>query len=81
VRLVALLLAVAAAAQAPVAPPDAVGTAGTAGELVHIDVIVTDNRDKRIENLKAADFSLRDDGSPQAIDDVRLVKDKATTGA
>src|SRR5512138_2790875 len=61
-RLAALIVAVAAAAQAPV------------GEIVRIDVIATDNRGRPVENLKAADFTLREDGSTQAIEDVRLVK-------
>jgi VWFA-related protein len=48
--------------------------AGTPGDLVRIDVIATDSRGRPVENLKTADFSLREDGSPQTIEDVRLVK-------
>jgi len=81
VRLFWLALAVAAAAQAPTPAPNPVATAGTAGELVRVDLIATDNRGRPVDNLKASEFSLREDGSAQTIEDVRLVKVKGTTGS
>jgi VWFA-related protein len=55
--------------------------AGSSGELVRIDLIVTDNRGRRVENLKASDFALREDGSAQAIEDVRVVRVQPAAGS
>src|SRR5438132_7711216 len=43
-------------------------------DVARIDVIVADARGRAIENLKAADFELREDGTLQSIDEVRFVK-------
>ena len=52
----------------PAAPP-----AATA-RLVTIDVIVTDARGRAVDDLKPADFELREDGAPLPIEAVRLVR-------
>ena len=72
-RLLVLAL-VAAIAQAPSAP-------GDAGDLVRIDVIARDAQGRPVETLKAADFDLREDGTPQSITDVRLVRVAAAAAA
>ena len=64
-----LALVVAAATQTG-RPPQSAPPA----DLVRIDVIATDARGRAVENLKAADFDLREDGVVQSIDDVRFVK-------
>src|SRR5258705_11597255 len=80
-RLLWLALALTvAAAQAPILPKGAAGPAAAAGDAVRIDVIATDARGQPVDSLTAADFSLREDGFEQAIDDVRLVKVRGTTG-
>ena len=80
-RLLWLALAVAvAAAQAPVLSQSAAGPAAPAGETVRIDVIATDWHGRTVDNLTAADFSLREDGFEQDVDDVRLVKVRGTSG-
>src|ERR1700674_5788719 len=65
-----LALIAAAATQSAGGPPQTLPPA----DLVRIDVIATDARGRAVENLKAADFELREDGVVQAIDDVRFVK-------
>jgi VWFA-related protein len=82
--LFAVVIAVAASAQAPAAGRLAFQQAqreaepgrsvGTAAGVVHIDVIAADAAGRAVDNLKAADFDLREDGTPQSIDDVRFVK-------
>jgi VWFA-related protein len=47
---------------------------------VRIDVIATDARGRLVDTLTAADFSLREDGFEQTIDDVRLIKVRGTSG-
>ena len=82
--LLAVAVAVAASAQVPAAgrlalqhaqgdaePRRSVGT--TAG-VVHIDVIAVDAAGRALDNLEAADFDLREDGTSQSIDEVRFVK-------
>jgi VWFA-related protein len=69
-RALFIALVAAAAVQAPSAPvPGAPST-----DLVRIDVLATDARGRTVENLKAADFELREDGVVQKLDDVRFVK-------
>ena len=41
---------------------------------MRIDVIAADAAGRAVDNLKPADFELREDGTPQSIDDVRFVK-------
>src|SRR5215469_10421584 len=75
-----------ALAQTP-APPTTSGTTGTSGtsgtsgttgtsgtsDAVRIDAIVTDARGRSVENLKPAEFELREDGMVQALTGVQLV--------
>jgi VWFA-related protein len=63
-----LVLALAATA-ALFAPPQSPTPA-----VVAIDVIATDASGRAVENLKAADFVLREDGEPQPLDEVRFVR-------
>src|ERR1700681_469671 len=52
--------------------------APSAQRVVRVDVIATDGRGRAVENLKPADFELREDGAPQAIEEARFIKvDKA----
>jgi VWFA-related protein len=51
-----------------------------AGDSVRIDIIATDAHGRAVDDLTAADFSLREDGFEQSIDDVRLVKVRGTSG-
>ena len=46
----------------------------SAPRVVRIDVIATDSSGRTIENLNRADFELREDGTPQTIDEVRFIK-------
>ena len=68
-RALFIALLAAAAAQAPGAPaPQQAST-----DVVRIDVIATDGRGRVLDNLKAADFQLREDGTVQTLDEVRFV--------
>jgi VWFA-related protein len=77
-RLVVLLAAVAVfdsssatfaqAGRSAPAKPDALQT-----QVVRIDVIPSDARGRLVDNLRAADFSLVDDGASQPLDEVRFV--------
>ena len=67
----ALIAAIAGVQQAP-AP------AFTPDTVVRIDLAAFDARGRFVETLTAADFELREDGAPQAIDAVRLVRAGAT---
>jgi VWFA-related protein len=58
--------------------PGTTGTSGTSGtsaslDVVRIDAIVTDARGRAVENLKPADFELREDGTAQPLTGVQLV--------
>ncbi len=67
-RLMWLALAMAvAAAQAPVLSQSSAGPAG--GDPVSIDVIATDWRGQTVDSLTAGDFSLREDGFEQTVDE------------
>jgi VWFA-related protein len=80
-RLLWLALAMTvAAAQAPILSQSSTGPAATAGDTVRIDVIATDARGRPVDTLTATDFSLREDGFEQAIDEVRFVKVRGTSG-
>jgi VWFA-related protein len=69
-----------AAAQVPILSQSSAGPAVAGGDAVRIDVIATDWRGRTVDNLTAGDFSLREDGFEQAVDDVRLVKVQGTSG-
>jgi VWFA-related protein len=57
---------------------EAYSTAPAAQRVVRVDVIATDGRGRAVENLRLADFELREDGAPQAIEEARFIKvDKA----
>lgn len=43
-------------------------------QVVRIDAIAVDGRGALVSDLKAGDFELRDEGKPQTIDEVRLVR-------
>src|SRR2546423_1589049 len=89
--LLAIVVAVALSSQAPAAGRLALQEArsdaefrrsvGTTAGVVHIDVIAADTADRAVDNLEAADFDLREDGTLQSIDDVRFVRvDGAAAG-
>jgi VWFA-related protein len=48
-----------------------------AAQIVNIDVIAADGRGRSVENLNAADFELRDDGTIRPVEGARLIKDDA----
>lgn len=48
--------------------------ASPAAQVVRIDVVAADSRGRPIDNLKPADFELRDDGVVRALDSVRYVR-------
>jgi VWFA-related protein len=79
-RLSWTLVALAAVAQAPVLSQSSTAPDAPASDLVRMDVIATDSHGRFIDNLTAADFSLREDGVEQTIDDVRLIKVRSTAG-
>jgi VWFA-related protein len=72
----ALFLALAAAAATSQASPPA----SPGSNPVVIDVIATDAKGRAVENLKAADFVLREDAEVQALEQVRFVKAGAEPG-
>src|SRR6202158_4580914 len=43
-------------------------------DLVRIDAAVSDPRGRSVDNLRAEDFQILEDGAPRAVDSVRLVK-------
>src|SRR5437867_7752489 len=47
---------------------------------IHVDVLVTDNLDRPVENLKLSDFELREDGKSQTLDEVRLITGERASG-
>jgi VWFA-related protein len=60
------------------APGAASSTGLPARRVVRVDVIATDGKGRAVENLRLADFELREDGAPQAIEEARFFKvDKA----
>ena len=48
--------------------------------VVRIDVITTDAGGRAIDTLKTADFELREDGTPQSIEEVRFIKIAGAAG-
>src|ERR1700730_15881110 len=57
---------------------DGISAGPSAGRGVRVDVIATDGKGLAVENLKLADFELREDGAPQAIEEAHFFKvDKA----
>jgi VWFA-related protein len=67
-----LALALTAATQ----PPNVARTAATAPapRAVRVDVIATDSGGRSVDSLKAGDFVITEDGTPQSIDEVRLIR-------
>ena len=61
----------AAWAQAPPAPE--VPVFGTSTAAVVVDVVVRDKKGKLVRDLTAADFTVLEDGAPQAIESLRVV--------
>lgn len=59
-------------------PPDA---QPGASHSVVVDVIATDSRGRIVENLQQADFEIREEGTPQPVEDVRLVKRQQADGS
>src|ERR1700688_3976372 len=77
VALVALSPPVARQSATP-APAAGSSIGRPARRVVRVDVIATDGRGRAVENLRLADFELREDGAPQAIEEARFIKvDKA----
>jgi VWFA-related protein len=75
-----LAIAVAAVAQAPARSQTISVPEFAIGEVVRFDVIATDARGRFVDGLTTADFSVREDGAEQTVDDVRLVKTLGTAG-
>jgi VWFA-related protein len=76
-----LAVAVAAGVQAPVLSQTFSVPEFAIGEVVRVDVIATDARGRFVDGLTTADFSIREDGAEQTVDDVRLVKVRGTAGS
>ena len=72
--LLVALLAIAISASLGAQPPPA-------GYLVHIDVFATDARGRTVDDLKPADFELREEGTMQALQSVRFVDTGAPDAA
>jgi VWFA-related protein len=70
VVVVALAVSLTSSAQTP-AP----------GYLVHVDVFATDVRGRTVDDLKAADFELREEGALQTLETVRFVTGGASSDA
>jgi VWFA-related protein len=49
-------------------------------QTIRIDVIASDLRGRRVENLKPADFEIREDGVVQALDTARFIKPTPNDG-
>ena len=58
-------------AQAPAAPE--VPVFGTSTAAVVVDVVVRDKKGKLVRDLTAADFTVLEDGAPQAVESLRVV--------
>jgi VWFA-related protein len=48
--------------------------------LVQVDAVVTDSKDRRVTNLPVSDFEIRQDGKPQAITNFSYVSTKPAEG-
>jgi VWFA-related protein len=83
VQLFAVLLLAPAIAFAQSAPPPAGQTPSTAiridVNLVQVDAVVTDSRNRRVTDLQAADFELLQDGKLQAITNFSYLSTKPAT--
>ena len=77
---VVAVVAVAAVAQAPLLSQNNSVPEFAIGEVVRVDVIPTDARGRFVDGLTASDFSVREDGFEQTVDDVRIVKVRGTAG-
>jgi VWFA-related protein len=75
-----LAVAVAAAVHAPVLSQSFSVPEFAIGEVVRVDVIAADARGRFVDGLTTADFSIREDGAEQTVDDVRLVTVRGTSG-
>jgi VWFA-related protein len=74
---IAILIAAAAISAQSAVDQSAVRNAQSAigsGRLVTIDLIATDVRGRAVVDLKPADFDLREDATPLALESVRLVR-------
>src|SRR5881396_605281 len=79
-RWTAIFLTLALApAQIPDAPPDAVIRINV--NLVQVDAIVTDSKDRPVTDLKAEDFIVLQDGKPQKIANFGFINTRAATSA
>src|SRR3954454_21037067 len=72
--MLALCMALMAATATQAAGGPLAGDRNPTSDLVRIDVIASDARGRAVDNLKAADFELREDGTVQTLEEVRLVK-------
>ena len=72
------LALLAALAQTPAGTIGTPGTSGTSGtpDVIRVDVIARDPQGRPVETLTAADFALREDGMPQTLTGVELVRGK-----
>ena len=82
-RLAAIFPALAIAFAQNPTPQSVPGTGAAPNTVIHIDVnlvqvdaVVTDSRDRRVTNLQAADFELSQDGKPQKITNFSYVSAK-----
>ena len=82
-RLAAVALALALAAQSAISNQSTINSQQSAippqqetipARLVTIDLIATDVRGRTVDDLKPADFELREEGTPLALESVRLVR-------
>src|SRR5215467_299991 len=77
---VVAVVAVAAVAQTPLLSQNNSVPEFAIGEVVRVDVIATDARGRFVDGLTASDFSVREDGFEQTVDEVRIVKVRGTAG-
>ena len=79
-RLAALFTGWAIAfAQTPTAAPAPETVIRIDVNLVQVDAVVTDSRDRRVTNLRAADFEILQDGKPQPVTSFSYVSNKPAT--
>jgi len=64
----------------PQAPARHLPASKPTSQIVRIDVIASDVRGRRLENLKPADFEVRDDGVVQSLESASFVKPGADEG-
>ena len=71
-----IALALSVSARSQPAP-----SASSTGHIVHLDVFATDARGRTVDDLKLADFELREDGTSQPLEAVRFVRDAESPDA